>query len=126
MQTCRRVSTVLDHTGRAAYFCALRKTLLTFRFMTLSNELSGVSSNDAPQEAPAFANRMSTWSVCLLTSATRRSTSDALAMSAGTEIALPWKGRAFRAAHASSQAAALREVMNTLEQPACMRLQGVS
>lgn len=39
-------------------------------------------------------------------------------MSAGTEMALPAHGRAFRAAQASSQAEALREVMKTLEQPA--------
>jgi hypothetical protein len=108
------------------YFCVQRKTLLTFKFITLSNELSGVLSNDAPHDAPALANRMSTWSVCLLTSATRRSTSEAWEMSEGTEMALPGNGSALRAAQASSQAAALRDVMKTLEQPAWMRLEGVS
>ena len=47
-------------------------------------------------------------------------------MSAGTEMALPEKGSALRAAHASSQAAALRDVMKTFEQPAWMRLSIVS
>ena len=94
--------------------------------MTLLKVFSGVWSNEAPQEAPALANKMSTWSVCLATSATRRSTSDGLAMSAGTEIAFPEKGSALRAAHASSQAAALRDVMKTFEQPAWIRLSDVS
>ena len=108
------------------YFWMLRKTLLTFRFITLSNELSGVLSNDAPQEAPALAKRMSTCSVCLPTSATRRSTSEAWEMSAGTEMALPGNGSALRASQASSHAAALRDVMKTLEQPAWIRLNRVS
>jgi hypothetical protein len=99
---------------------------LTFKSMTLLKELSGVSSNDAPHEAPALANRMSMWSVCLLTSATSRSTSDDLAISAGTEMAFPEKGRAFNAAQASSHAAALRDVMKTFEQPAWMRLWRIS
>ena len=47
-------------------------------------------------------------------------------MSDGTEMALPGNGRAFRAAQASSHAAALRDVMKTLEQPAWMRLGWVS
>jgi hypothetical protein len=47
-------------------------------------------------------------------------------MSEGTEMALPGNGSALRAAQASSQAAALRDVMKTLEQPAWMRLEGVS
>ena len=46
-------------------------------------------------------------------------------MSDGTEMALPGNGRAFRAAQASSHAAALRDVMKTLEQPAWMRLRGL-
>jgi len=94
--------------------------------MTLLKVFSGVVSKDAPHEAPALANRMSTWSVCLATSATRRSTSDGLAMSAGTDMALPEKGSALRAAQASSQAAALRDVMKTFEQPAWIRLMDVS
>jgi hypothetical protein len=110
----------------STYFWTQRKTLFTFKSMTLLKVFSGVLSNDAPQEAPAFANKMSTWSVCLATSATKRSTSDGLAMSAGTEMALPEKGSALRAAHASSQAAALRDVMKTFEAPAWMRLLIVS
>jgi hypothetical protein len=43
-------------------------------------------------------------------------------MSDGTEMALPGNGSALRAAQASSHAAALRDVMKTLEQPAWMRL----
>jgi hypothetical protein len=47
-------------------------------------------------------------------------------MSDGTEMALPGNGSALRAAQASSHAAALRDVMKTLEQPAWMRLGCVS
>jgi hypothetical protein len=47
-------------------------------------------------------------------------------MSDGTEMALPGNGSALRAAQASSHAAALRDVMKTLEQPAWMRLVWVS
>jgi hypothetical protein len=47
-------------------------------------------------------------------------------MSAGTDMALPGKGRALSAAQASSQAAALRDVMKTFEQPAWMRLFNVN
>jgi len=90
--------------------------------MTLLHEFSGVLSNGDPHVAPAFANKMSTCWVCFETSATRRWISEGLEISAGTEMALPEKGRVFRAAQASSQAEALREVMKTLEQPAWMRL----
>lgn len=112
---------VLKH-GSRTYFCMQWNTLLTFKSMTLLNAFSGVLSNGAPHVAPAFANKMSTCWVCFETSPTRRSISDSLEMSAGTDMALPEHGRAFRAAQASSQAAALREVMKTLEQPAWMRL----
>lgn len=47
-------------------------------------------------------------------------------MSEGTEMALPGNGSALSAAQASSHAAALRDVMKTLEQPAWMRLGWVS
>lgn len=93
--------------------------------MTLLKALSGCLSNASPQVAPALANRMSTLSVCLATSAARRSISEMLLLSAGTEMALASGclfGRALRAAQASSHALALREVMKTLEQPAWRRL----
>lgn len=57
---------------------------------------------------------MSTWSVVFETSVTRRSISEILELSAGTEIAFaPGRllGRALRAATASSQAWAFRDVM---------------
>jgi len=91
--------------------------------MTLANALSGCLSNGAPHVAPALAKRISTWSVCLLTSATSLSTSLDFARSAGTEIALPLKpGSLFSASHASSHAFALRDVIKILEQPACASL----
>lgn len=71
-------------------------------------------SNFSPHVAPAFAKRMSTWSVVLATSFARRSSSLTLELSAGTEMAFaPGRllGSAFRAATASSQAEALRDVM---------------
>lgn len=92
----------------------MKKTLLTFKSMTFEKLASVCSSNGAPHVAPAFAKRMSTWSVVLETSATRRSISDVLEASAGTEIAFaPGRrlGRALSAATASAQASALREVM---------------
>lgn len=92
----------------------VKKTLLTLRSRTLSNADSGNFSNCSPHVAPAFAKRISTWSVVLATSATRRSTSETLEESAGTEMAFaPGRrlGRPLRAATASSQAEALREVM---------------
>lgn len=90
------------------------KTLLTFKSITLANALSGCVSNLSPHVAPAFANRISTWSVVLLTSLMRYSTPSNFALSAGTEIALApgcRLGKALRAATADSQAEALREVM---------------
>lgn len=90
------------------------KTLLTFKSMTFANAESGCVSNFSPHVAPAFANKISTWSVVLLTSATSFSISLTLALSAGTEMALaPGRllGSALRASQASAQAAALREVM---------------
>lgn len=60
--------------------------------------------------------------MCFSTSLTSLSTSPASAMSAGTEMAWQFPGRALRAATASSQALALREVMKILEQPAWARL----
>jgi hypothetical protein len=95
-------------------FWTVKKTLLTFRSRTLSNADSGNFSNFSPHVAPAFAKRMSTCEVVLETSATRRSISETRDESAGTEIArAPGRrfGRAFRAATASSQAEALRDVM---------------
>ena len=71
-------------------------------------------SNFSPHVAPAFAKSISTWSVVFETSATNLSTSETLLLSAGTEMARGdgyLEGRAFSAAHAESQAAALREVM---------------
>lgn len=54
--------------GRAkTYNLIVPNTLLTFRSMTLANASSGCVSNGAPQVAPAFANRISTWSVVCLT-----------------------------------------------------------
>lgn len=92
--------------------------------MTLANASAGWVSNGAPQVAPAFANRMSTWSVCLLTSATSFSISATFEMSDGTEMALPlMPGRLFKAAHASSHALPLRDVMKTWEHPAWRRLE---
>lgn len=96
------------------YSLMVVKTLLTFRSMTFAKAASGCVSNDSPHVAPALANRMSTWSVVFATSATRRSISETLLESAGTEMARAegdFPGRAFKAAQACSQAAALREVM---------------
>lgn len=39
----------------AAYFCTVKKTLLTFRSITFANCESVWVSNGAPQVAPAFA-----------------------------------------------------------------------
>lgn len=80
----------------------------------MSKADSGNFSNSSPHVAPALAKRMSTWSVVLETSATRRSTSETLEESAGTEMAFaPGRrlGSALRAVTASSHAEALREVM---------------
>jgi len=99
---------------RKTYFCTVKKTLLTFKSMTLLKLASVWSSKGAPHVAPALANRISTWSVVLPTSATSRSISLVLLASAGMEIAFaPGRrlGSALRAATASSQAEALREVM---------------
>ncbi len=104
------------------------KTLLTFKSITFAKALSGCVSNFSPHVAPAFANKISTWSVVLLTSRTRCSTPSILALSAGTEIALAPGcrfGSALRAAQADSQAAALRDVMYTLEAPAWRNLRMV-
>lgn len=82
--------------------------------MTLSKADGGWSSKDEPQVAPALAKRMSRCSVVLRTSSTSRSISDILDRSAGTEMAVApgrLEGMAFSAAHASSHAFALREVM---------------
>ena len=90
------------------------KTLLTFKSITFANAESGCVSNFSPHVAPAFANKMSTWSVVLPTSATSFSISLTLEMSAGTEMAwAPGRllGSAFRASQASAQAEALREVI---------------
>lgn len=86
--------------------------------MTFWNASSGCPSNSAPHVAPALANRMSTLSVCFSTSLTSLSTSPGFARSAGTEMALQLTGSLFKAAHASSQALTLRDVMKILEQPA--------
>lgn len=95
-------------------------TALTFRSMTLAKASSGCESKGAPQLAPALAMRMSTWSVCALTSSSSFLTPASLAESEGTEMARPeMPGSALSVAQAESQADALREVMNTLEQPAC-------
>ena len=88
--------------------------LLTFRSMTLAKALSGWVSNFSPHVAPAFASSMSIWSVVFDTSCTRRSISDGFEESAGTEMAFApgaLFGSALRAAQASSQALAFREVM---------------
>jgi hypothetical protein len=108
------------------YNLMVLKTLLTFKSMTFANALSGWVSNSSPHVAPAFANRISTWSVVLLTSLTSCSTPSILALSAGTEMALApgWRfGRAFSALQAASQADALREVIYTLEAPAWRNLE---
>jgi len=103
----------------AAYFWMVKKTPFTFKSMTLSQPFfSSTFSNSLPHVAPAFAKRISTWSVCFSTSLTNRSISETLELSAGIEMALPSHGRALRAATASSHALALRDVMKTLEQPA--------
>lgn len=90
------------------------KTLLTFRSMTFAKAESECVSNFSPHVAPAFAKSISTWFVVFPTSLTKASTPAILALSAGTDIAFApglLLGRAFRAAQAESQAAALREVM---------------
>jgi hypothetical protein len=93
--------------------------------MTLAKAESGCVSKASPQVAPALARRMSTWSVCFLTSATRCSTPARVEESAGTEMAAApgaRLGREFSFLTAASQAAALREEMKTLEAPAWRRL----
>lgn len=65
------------------------------------------------------------WDVCFLTWDRRDSTPARVDMSAGAEMARApgWRlGRAFSLATASSQAADLREEMNTFEAPAWRRL----
>lgn len=63
------------------------KTLLTFKSITFAKAPSGWVSNFSPHVAPAFANRMSTWSVVCMTFFTSASTSANFALSAGTEMA---------------------------------------
>lgn len=90
------------------------KTLFTFRSITFANAESGCVSNRSPHVAPAFANRISIWSVVFSTSFTSLSISSILALSAGIEIACApglLLGRALRVSTAEAQAEALREVM---------------
>lgn len=70
---------------RGPHFWAAKKTAFTLRSMTFEKLESVWSSNFAPQVAPAFAKRMSTWSVVFSTSLTRRSRSAVLLLSQGAE-----------------------------------------
>lgn len=123
------VMTTLEGSSMVARFCnsgansRIRlNTPRTLRSITLANALSGCVSNFSPHVAPALASKMSTWAVCLDTSATRCLIPSRVALSEGTEMAVcSWRlipGREFRVLTAESQAAAFREEMNTLEAPA--------
>ena len=118
---------MVDRKGnsRDGYFWIVKNTPFTFKSMTLSHPFfSSTFSNSEPHVAPALANRISTWSVCFLTSSTSLSISLTLELSAGTLMAFApgaRLGSALSAATASSHALVLRDVMNTFEQPAWSR-----
>ena len=86
--------------------CTMKKGDLRFRFITLSQPLSGNSSNGALQAAPALLTRMSSLGSASLNRSARAFTPSTVDTSCGMEMQLGPSSAAV-----ASQAAGLRELM---------------
>src|ERR1700754_2959693 len=97
--------------ARSGFASALvrKNSDLTLRFITLSQPLSGNSSNSAPQAAPALLTRMSSFGSSLMISAASLSQPSTLEMSIGNAMHSP-SYSADSSLAVASQAAALRAV----------------
>src|SRR6201996_8495365 len=101
-----------DAAARSGFASALvrKNTDLTLRFITLSQPLSGNSSNSAPHAAPALLTRMSSFGSSLIISAASLSQPSTLEMSIGSAMHSP-SYSADNSLAVASHGPALRAVM---------------
>src|SRR6266853_4863800 len=94
----------------AASALVKKNGVLTLRFITLSQPLSGNSSNSAPQAAPALLTRMSSFGSSRMISAASLSQPSTVEMSIGSAMHSP-PYSAVNSLAVASQGPALRAVM---------------